>query len=245
MALWFATRAFGIVSLALFSTVMVLGLLTAGRRPPVRRRSRPAFVITGLHRSLSLLALVLLGLHIATNVIDNYVTIRWRDAVIPFISDYRPFWLGLGAIACDIALVVIVTSLLRVRLGLRVWRAVHWLAYACWPIAVIHGIGVGTDRKLTLIVSAACLIAVASAAAGRIAATGGTAAAGRHSTPPPPAGGSPAGGPPDQGSLDRLLDGRPAAVPAGQRLPGRDPAAFPGSPQGRSRGHDDGTRRPW
>jgi sulfoxide reductase heme-binding subunit YedZ len=232
MALWFATRAFGIVSLALFSTVMVLGLLTAGRRPPVRRRSRPAFVITGLHRSLSLLALALLGLHIATNVIDNYVTIRWRDAVIPFISDYRPFWLGLGAITCDIALALIVTSLLRVRLGLRAWRAVHWLAYACWPIAIIHGIGVGTDRKLTLIVSAACVIAVASAAAGRIAATGRTATAGRHSTMPPLDGRSTAGRALDGRALDAMFDGRPAPAPA------------PAPPRDRSRDHYGGARRP-
>jgi predicted ferric reductase len=161
MLLWFATRAFGLVSLMLFSTVIVLGLLTAGRRAPVQ----PAFVVTGLHRSLSLLSLAFLGLHIAANVIDNYVTIRWADAVVPFISAYRPFWLGLGAIACDIVLILIITSLLRARVGLRTWRAVHWLAYACWPVAVVHGVGIGTDRTFTLALSAACLVAVATAGA--------------------------------------------------------------------------------
>jgi predicted ferric reductase len=164
MALWFATRAFGLVSLALFTTVMVLGLLTAGRRAPLR----PAFVVTGLHRSLSLLSLVFLALHVATMVLDDYVTIRLVDAVVPFVSAYRPLWLGLGAIACDIVLALIITSLLRVRMGLRVWRAVHWLAYAAWPIAIVHGIGVGTDRDLTLALTAACLLAVAIAAGLRL-----------------------------------------------------------------------------
>jgi methionine sulfoxide reductase heme-binding subunit len=166
MALWFATRAFGLVSLALFSTVVFLGLLTAGRRAPLRQ----AFVVAGLHRSLSLLSLVFLGLHIAANVLDNYVTIRWVDAVVPFVSAYRPFWLGLGAIACDIVLVLIITSLLRVRLGLRTWRAVHWLAYACWPIAVVHAIGVGTDRRLAIALAAASALAVTVAAAVRLTA---------------------------------------------------------------------------
>jgi DMSO/TMAO reductase YedYZ heme-binding membrane subunit len=207
MALWFATRAFGLVTLALFSTVVVLGLLTAGRRAPLR----PAFVVAGLHRSLALLALAFLGLHIAANVIDTYVTIRWVDAVVPFISAYRPFWLGLGAIACDIVLVLIITSLLRVRVGPRAWRAVHWLAYACWPIAVVHGIGVGTDRTLTLAVDAACLIGVATAAAVRAAAAREPAA--REPAAREPAAREPAARTP----LPRASAPAPAPTPSGER----------------------------
>lgn len=167
MALWFATRAFGLVTLTLFSTVMVLGLLTAGRRAPM---GTPSFVVTGLHRSLALLSVVFLTLHIASGVLDDFVTIRWRDAVVPFVSAYRPLWLGLGAIALDLILALIVTSLLRARLGLRTWRAVHWLAYACWPIALVHGIGAGTDTRLTLAFDAVCLVAVVVAAAVRLGA---------------------------------------------------------------------------
>jgi sulfoxide reductase heme-binding subunit YedZ len=170
MALWFATRAFGLVTLTLFSAVVVLGLLTAGRRAGRGAPLRQAFVVAGLHRSLSLLALAFLGLHIAANVLDDYVTIRWTDAVVPFVSDYHPYWLGLGAIACDIVLVLIITSLLRVRMGLRAWRAVHWLAYACWPIAVVHAIGVGTDRGLAIALAVACALAVAIAVAVRLTA---------------------------------------------------------------------------
>ncbi|HEY7487824.1 MAG TPA: ferric reductase-like transmembrane domain-containing protein [Streptosporangiaceae bacterium] len=167
MTLWFATRALGLVTLTLFSTVMVLGLLTAGRRAPWRQ---PAFVITGLHRSLALLSVVFLGLHIATSVLDDFVTIRWVDAVVPFGAAYRPFWLGLGATALDLILALVITSLLRTRLGLRTWRAVHWLAYACWPIAVVHGAGIGTDTRLTLAFDAICCVAVAAAAAVRLSA---------------------------------------------------------------------------
>ena len=90
---------------------------------------------------------------------------RWIDAVLPFASQYKPFWLGLGALAFDLMLAVIITSLLRVRIGHRVWRAVHWMAYALWPIAVIHGLGTGSDsnQPWMLILDAACIATVAAA----------------------------------------------------------------------------------
>ncbi|MER6227451.1 hypothetical protein ABT189_44060 [Streptomyces sp900105755] len=78
-------------------------------------------------------------------VVDGYVNITALDALVPFVSDYQPLWLGLGTIALDLLLAVLVTSLLRDRIGHRAWRAVHWLAYASWPVALVHGIGIGTD----------------------------------------------------------------------------------------------------
>ena len=70
---------------------------------------------------------------------------RLVDVVVPFVGAYRPFWLGLGALALDLLAALIVTSLLRARIGLRAWRAVHWVAYACWPVALVHGLGTGSD----------------------------------------------------------------------------------------------------
>jgi predicted ferric reductase len=67
------------------------------------------------------------------------------DAVVPFSSAYHPLWIGLGAISLDLLLAVVLTSLLRRRIGYRAWRLVHWTAYASWPIALIHSIGTGTD----------------------------------------------------------------------------------------------------
>jgi sulfoxide reductase heme-binding subunit YedZ len=160
--LWYATRAFGLVSMVLLSTVVVLGLLVAGRRP--------SYVLIGLHRSLSLLSVGLIALHVATGAADSYVPIRWVDVVVPFVSSYRAFWLGLGVVAADLLLALIVTSLLRTRLGPRTWRAVHWLAYAAWPVAVVHALGMGTDGRAVLALTAACAAAVAVAAVGRTGA---------------------------------------------------------------------------
>jgi predicted ferric reductase len=141
-AVWFLTRGSGAVSLVLLTASLVLGITTSLRWVTERW---PRFVTEGLHRNVSLLSLVFLALHIVTAVGDGYVPIRWLDVVVPFGSAYQPLWLGLGAVAVDLLAAVVVTSLLRVRLGHRIWRPVHWLAYACWPVALIHGLGVGSD----------------------------------------------------------------------------------------------------
>jgi sulfoxide reductase heme-binding subunit YedZ len=141
-ALWYFSRATGVVTLGLLTLVVLLGVLTRGGRP---LPGLPRFAVAGLHRNASLLVLVMLTLHIATAVLDSYAPIKLADALIPFVSVYRPFWLGLGALAFDLLLAVVATSLLRERLGARLWKAVHWAAYAAWPVALVHGLGTGTD----------------------------------------------------------------------------------------------------
>ncbi|MBO0785414.1 MAG: ferric reductase-like transmembrane domain-containing protein [Actinobacteria bacterium] len=141
-ALWYASRATGVVSLVLLTLVVVLGVLVnrQGRLPGL-----PSFAVTGLHRSLSLLAVVFLAVHVITAVIDPFVTIGAAAILIPFISPYLPFWVGLGAVALDLVIALIITSLVRGRMPRRAWRWVHWLAYAAWPVAFAHGLGVSTD----------------------------------------------------------------------------------------------------
>ncbi len=163
-ALWYLTRGSGAVILLLLTLALVLGILTSSRW--VRERW-PRFVVEGLHCNLSLMATVFVGIHITSAVLDGYVPIHWIDAVVPFGASYSPFWLGLGALALDIFAAVALTSLVRARLGYRAWRSVHWLAYACWVLAVAHGIGIGSDRAqlwmltLDLVAIASVLGAVA------------------------------------------------------------------------------------
>ena len=144
-ALWYLTRGFGLVSLVLLSITLALGVAQLAR---FARPGLPRFVVNGLHRNTSLLAVVLLAIHILTAVADPYAPIRLTDAFIPFAGRYRPFWLGLGAMALDLLLALVVTSLLRSRLDYPVWRKIHWCAYACWPIAFVHGLGTGSDARL-------------------------------------------------------------------------------------------------
>ncbi|MEA2655497.1 MAG: methionine sulfoxide reductase heme-binding subunit [Chloroflexota bacterium] len=140
--LWYTTRGAGAVSLVLLSAVVVLGVLSSLR---FEVPSWPRFLTTGLHRNLALTAVVFLALHIVTAVVDPFTHLGWLAAVLPFSSYYRTFWLGLGVIAVELLIAITVTSLVRGLIGHSTWRAIHWLSYASWPIAVLHGFGTGTD----------------------------------------------------------------------------------------------------
>jgi DMSO/TMAO reductase YedYZ heme-binding membrane subunit len=114
-----------------------------------RREGRlwPRFLSARMHRNVSLLALVFLAVHIVTAILDPFARLAWRDAVIPFASSYRPYWLGLGVVAAELMLALALTSAIRSRLPYKTWRLLHWVAYACWPIAVLHGAGTGSDVR--------------------------------------------------------------------------------------------------
>jgi sulfoxide reductase heme-binding subunit YedZ len=154
------------VSLALLTVVLVLGIAGANRWTP---GSVPRYVITAIHRSLSLLSLLFVGIHVLTALADPDAAVALAAVVVP-----RASWLGAGTLSLDLVGALIVTSLLRRRLGHRAWRAVHRLAYLSWPAAFSHGIGLGTDatapwfRALAL----GCLGVVVAAAAWRLLLTG-------------------------------------------------------------------------
>jgi sulfoxide reductase heme-binding subunit YedZ len=166
-ALWYASRATGVVTLLLLTAVLLLGILVnrQGRLPGL-----PSFAVTGLHRNVSLLAVAFLAIHVITAIVDPYVTIGLAAAVVPFVAGYRPFWLGLGAISLDLVAALILTSLARVRMSRRAWRGIHWLAYAAWPLAVVHSLGSSSDARSGLVLGllAGCVLAVAAALAWRL-----------------------------------------------------------------------------
>ncbi|MGH2933659.1 MAG: ferric reductase-like transmembrane domain-containing protein [Gaiellaceae bacterium] len=138
------TRGTGVVALVLLTIGLVLGVMGSTRWKP---RRVPRFLVFGLHRNVTLLAVAFVGVHVVTTVADKFAPIGYKDAVIPFLSPYRPIWLGLGAVAFDLLLALVVTSLVRARIGVRSWRAVHWLAYASWPVALVHTLGTGSDAR--------------------------------------------------------------------------------------------------
>jgi sulfoxide reductase heme-binding subunit YedZ len=169
-SLWYLARGTGVVSLVLVTAVVVLGI---GGRAGTGASRLPRFATALLHRNLSLLALVFLLVHILTSVLDPFAAIAWSDALVPLAASYRPLWLGLGALAFDLLLALAITSVMRGRIGLRTWRAIHWLAYACWPIALLHGLGTGSDvrTRWMLWVAAACVASIVAAVCLRLAAT--------------------------------------------------------------------------
>ncbi len=157
--LWFATRGSGIVSLILFSAVACLGLLAVSR---AQTPGWPRFLTVGLHRNLALLSVVFVGIHVVTAVLDPFTSLGLAAAVVPLASSYRPLQVALGVISMELIAAVIVTSLLRERIGQRAWRAIHWAAYAAWPLAVAHTITAGSDGTAVwmLVVTGACVASV-------------------------------------------------------------------------------------
>ena len=158
--LWYATRATGLMAMMLFSGVTLLGILTAGG---LRSKRIPHAAVALIHRNISLLSVMFLAVHIGTTVADNYVNVNLSDVFVPFFSDYRPIWVGLGSIAVDLMLAILVTSLLRRRIPREIWRAIHWLAYGSWGIALAHSITIGTDALATRTIAVISLASVAAA----------------------------------------------------------------------------------
>ncbi len=167
IALWYAARGTGIVAILLLTASVVLGILGPLR---VSSSGWPRFALALLHRNVALLTATFLVVHIGSSVIDRYAGIGWMDAFLPFGSVYKPFWLGLGAAAFDLVIALIATSLLRPWINARLWRLVHWVAYVCWPVAMVHSLGTGTDTRKgwMLVVLAGCLGAVGIAALVRL-----------------------------------------------------------------------------
>ena len=158
-ALWYLSRGTGAVALMLLTASVVFGVADRNRWSS---RAWPRFVVDAVHRSVSLFVLVVIAAHVLVTVLDGFAPISLLDGIVPFRSPYRPLWLGLGTLALDLLVALAVTSVLRERIGFRAWRAVHWLAYACWPVAVAHGLGTGTDASQTwmLVLTGLCVLAV-------------------------------------------------------------------------------------
>ncbi len=166
--LWFIGRGSGLIAEVLLTTVVVLGALSAAPGLPgsVRRR----VIAQGLHRQLTLAGVVILVVHITSMVLDQYVDLDLVDVVVPFGSSYRTIWLGLGTVAVDLVVVVVVTSLVRRRMGPRTWRMTHLLAYLAWGLAVLHGLAAGTDvnSQRVRLLAAGCVAAVGMAVTYRV-----------------------------------------------------------------------------
>jgi sulfoxide reductase heme-binding subunit YedZ len=165
--LWYLARGSGLVLLGALTVNVILGIAIQGGWHP---SGWPRFAVQAIHRNLAILAVLLLGVHVLTIELDPFVPVGWWALIVPFLSPYRPLWLGLGTLSLDIFVLVIATSLLRAHMGAKSWRVVHWLVYLSWPLAVLHSLGTGTDAHLAPAFGyeIACVAAVALALMVRI-----------------------------------------------------------------------------
>lgn len=169
--LWYANRGSGFVLLGLLTVATAAGVLATSAPGS---RGWPRAATQSLHRNIGLLAALFLAIHAVTAAVDEFVQIRWWDTLVPFFSAYERWWLGVGVVAVDLLVAVILTSLLRHRMTHLSWRVVHVLAYAVWALGAAHGLALGTDAttRWGLSFSVGCALVVAAAVGARVTSLG-------------------------------------------------------------------------
>ena len=141
---WYAARAAGLTAYLLLSGVVLLGLTMAAKKPLARW---PRFSLEDVHRFGGLLVGSFVTIHVVTVAVDSWLPFSLPSLVVPFISRYRPIWVGLGISAAELLVALAVTNHYRRRLPYTFWRRAHYLNFAVWSAATIHGLGSGTDRS--------------------------------------------------------------------------------------------------
>ncbi len=157
--LWYTTRATGLVALVLFTVVVCLGTFVSNR---VGGTSVGRFELNELHRSVSMVAMAFLVVHIVTTVVDSFVPTGWLSTVVPMTSSYKRVDVAIGAVAFDLILAVWASSLMKTRMANTSWRFIHWFSWLAFVAALAHGFLTGTDGRsgigLAVIVSCASAV---------------------------------------------------------------------------------------
>jgi sulfoxide reductase heme-binding subunit YedZ len=139
---WYLNRAGGIVAYFLLFVALSLGLsLTGGALERFLRRYR----VYDFHRFVSLLALGASLLHVFIVLPDRYASFGLADLLLPFASSYRPAYMALGILSLYLIGVIILAFYLRHLVTYRGWRLIHYATFAAFMLALVHGIGAGTD----------------------------------------------------------------------------------------------------
>ena len=160
MTWWYVNRAAGLVAWVLLSASIVMGLLLSSKA--LGKRVRPNWT-QDLHRGLSGLAVVFVGVHVAGAIGDSYIHFGAADVLVPFASGWRPIAIAWGVVSAYLLAAVELTSLLRKRLSKRAWRAVHFASFPLFVTATLHGVTAGTEGGTTIGVAAAALVTSAVA----------------------------------------------------------------------------------
>jgi methionine sulfoxide reductase heme-binding subunit len=155
---WYVARSTGIVAWAVLTLSLLWGVVLSTRL--LGRRARPAWLLD-LHRYLGGLASVFTVLHLVSLVADSYVEFGPTDLLVPMASAWKPGPVAWGVAALYLLAAVEVTSLLKKRLPMKVWRRAHLLSFPLWVVATVHFAAAGTDTGNRL---AQWMLAVAAVA---------------------------------------------------------------------------------
>lgn len=143
---WIVARATGFAAFGLIACAMVAGLLVRTRTAvgPLKGSG-----MVDLHRHFSLLALIAMAVHGTALLLDSTIDMSPLALVVPGLVPYRPVWTGVGVVAAELALLIHLSFRFRSRIGVPVWRRLHFLTYAVFVAGAVHGIASGTDSGTT------------------------------------------------------------------------------------------------
>ena len=144
MAYWFMARIGGIMAYLLLWLSTIWGLIFSTK---VTEKLIPAPIIYGLHEFLAILAIGFAALHALVLLGDRYIQFNIFQVMIPFMAPYRPFWSGIGVIAFYLSAGLTASFYVRRYIGHRVWRALHYLTFVAFILALGHGLMAGTDSQ--------------------------------------------------------------------------------------------------
>ena len=142
---WYLSRASAFVAYILLWWSMILGLSITNR---LARLWPGGPTAADLHEHASLLGLGFGVLHALVLLGDAYSGYTLAQILVPFASSYRPAWVGIGQISLYLMALVTLSSYVRRWIGARAWRAIHFLSFALFVLALLHGVFSGTDSGL-------------------------------------------------------------------------------------------------
>jgi len=142
-AIWYAARASGVAAYVVLTVTLALGMSMGGK---AQSRRWPKFAMTDVHRFGGLLVGSLIGIHVGAIALDSFLPFSLTQLLVPLTAHYRPLWTGLGIAAAELLLALAVTNHYKSRLSYRFWRRAHYLNFAVWSMASLHGLFAGTDR---------------------------------------------------------------------------------------------------
>lgn len=191
---WIASRASGIVAILLLTYTVLVGLMMGGKLVTrlLARPGRGSLAVKQLlqtHEYASLAALVAIGIHGVTLLGDAFLNPSISEIAVPFASDYRPFYTGLGIVAGYVTALLALSFYLRSKIGMALWKKLHRWTIAAYALSVVHVLGAGTDAgsqwfEIPLLASAGV---VALVFAVRISSLARSRSAGRKRARPSPA----------------------------------------------------------
>jgi sulfoxide reductase heme-binding subunit YedZ len=143
-AWWLASRASGLVALALITTSVLLGLLMASK---ALRKPKLTPILMVAHEHLALAGLVAIAVHGITLLGDSWLHPGVAGIAIPFVIDYEPVHVGLGIISGYLAAALGLSFYWRRKVGAKRWRSLHRATILVYVLAVIHTLGAGSDAS--------------------------------------------------------------------------------------------------